>query len=508
MEKENLNSYLKDKYLIQMLLDGIGVGLFSGTIAILYRYMITKLDLVRFFIYGHFIGIKVLLIFLMAIVFGLIMAFLLKRFPLSGGSGIPQIRGELLGRLSMNEWGILSSKFVGGGLANVIGLSLGREGPSIQIGGAVAKIFAKVLKRDNSQTNYIITAGASAGLAAAFNAPISGALFAMEEMHKSFSSYIFVPALISSVTANFLSFLFLGQESSFNFKNISPIPVDYILLVLVLGILCGIVGAIFNNGLNFSIKKFGMIKSNYVRLPITLFIGSLVGLFFYDLTGGGHFIVEELANESFTIKFLLLLLIGKLLFTFFSYGSGAQGGIFLPTLVIGALLGCVYFKILNSFIDISQFKINFLILGMAGVLCGVVRSPLLSIMLVTEMSGSLNQFILVSVVSMAAYFTCELLKVEPIYESLYEGIMKKFSNKPLKESEDYQVFEYIIPFNFKDRNKTLTEIDFPVHLIIASITREGRNFIPKSDDIIKEGDILIVLIRNKDMYIVDEYFKS
>ena len=124
----------------------------------------------------------------------------------------------------MEEVPTIASKIIGGGLGNLMGFSLGREGPSIQIGGASAKLVGKFLKREPDEIKYLITAGAAAGLAAAFNAPLAGCIFAIEELHKSYSKYVLLPALIASITANFISFVLMGNETAFSFAVAESLP--------------------------------------------------------------------------------------------------------------------------------------------------------------------------------------------------------------------------------------------------------------------------------------------
>ena len=164
--KDDFNQ--KSKLIFRILFDSLIVGTFAGLFSVLYRFVIMKMDSYRKFLYSEF-NIKSLLILLvLAIIISFIIYRLLKWAPLSGGSGIPQIRGEILGKFNMDEVPTLVSKIVGGGLGNLMGFSLGREGPSIQMGGAAAKFIGKTMKRPPDEIKYMITAGAAAGLAYKF----------------------------------------------------------------------------------------------------------------------------------------------------------------------------------------------------------------------------------------------------------------------------------------------------------------------------------------------------
>ncbi|MHC5099184.1 chloride channel protein [Peptoniphilus genitalis] len=173
----------KDKLIFRILIDSLMVGALAGLFSVFYRFVIMKMDLYRSFLYKEFNIRSLIVLIVLGAIISFIIYKLLKWAPLSGGSGIPQIRGEILGKFRMEEVPTLVSKILGGGLGNLMGFSLGREGPSIQMGGAAAKSLGKILKRPPDELKYMITAGAAAGLAAAFNAPLAGCIFAIEELH-------------------------------------------------------------------------------------------------------------------------------------------------------------------------------------------------------------------------------------------------------------------------------------------------------------------------------------
>lgn len=423
----------------RLVIDGFVVGIIAGTASILYRLMLSKLEDVRFFLYN---GIDMAIIIILSLIaIGIIVGKLIKWEPLSSGSGIPQVEAELMGKVHMNSASLIISKVIGGGLASVAGLSLGREGPSIQIGAAVSKITAKVMKRDKTEERYMITAGASAGLSAAFNAPISGTIFALEEMHKNFSSLVLIPCLIASVVADFISKNVFGLNPAFSFKILEHLPLNKYYYLIFLGIFAGIAGVIFNKALLLSQDLFKnmKIKTEYKTIIIMLIAG-IVGYFSYELLGGGHHLIEDVVISAFPMRILVFYIVSKLLFTTLSYGSGAQGGIFLPILVLGGLVGSIYFTAFESIMGLSPvYYSNFIIFGMAAIMTAVVRSPILSILLVAEMTGSFNYVLALSIVSIVAYLVAEILNNEPIYHSLLSRLLKQEDKDEdlIIEKEDY-----------------------------------------------------------------------
>ncbi|MDO5717304.1 MAG: chloride channel protein, partial [Tissierellia bacterium] len=292
-----LRKYLReDRHIFQMLFDGVIIGFISGGFSILYRYLISMMNHYRELFYSskEISTTVFLVVSLIVVIF--ILDGLLKWAPLSGGSGIPQIHGEVMGVFKMEAFPTFVSKIIGGSLGNFAGFSLGREGPSIQIGGALAKFLAKILKRDNDHTKFMITAGASAGLAAAFNAPIAGTVFAMEEIHKSFSRFVWIPCIIASVIANYLSFQILGHNMAFSFSVTQNLPMRLISLAFVIGLLTGVVGVIFNRGIVRAQSFYqGISLPRWIKLGALIALTFFVGKFFYSLTGGGHDLLENFA---------------------------------------------------------------------------------------------------------------------------------------------------------------------------------------------------------------------
>lgn len=509
MKKDFIKKPKGNREITRMVIDGIIVGLISGFFSVLYRYIITKTNTIRDYIFSFtdipHIALWVVLFFAMALIIGQ----LLKWAPLSGGSGIPQIRAEVLERTDMNETRTLIAKFIGGSFGNIAGLSLGREGPSIQIGGAVAKKLAKILKRDEIETKFMITAGSSAGLAAAFNAPLAGALFSLEEIHKSFSRYVMVPCIISSVIANYISFLLLGERSAFAFTAKDPLPIKYIYLAIILGILSGLIGVLFNVGLigaQRAYKKTGLSQTK--RLLLVMAIALFVGYFLYFATGGGHSLAEDIAGNLFPLKALILILVVKLIYTWISYGSGAQGGIFLPVLVIGGVTGAIFCKLIDPVVDVDAYYVNFIILGMAGILTAVVRAPIMSMLLVIEMTGTLTHLISLTVVAIVAYYVAEALNNPPVYESLFDGIMESLHIKQVSDDESFGIYDYMITKLTPCVDMTLEDAKFPHHLIVAAIERDGVELVPGSQDRLLAGDKVTIIAKAKYHFDIDEYFKS
>ncbi|NMW85046.1 ClC family H(+)/Cl(-) exchange transporter [Peptoniphilus sp. AGMB00490] len=500
----------KSKLIFRILFDSLIVGTFAGLFSVLYRFVIMKMDFYRKILYSELKLKSILILIVLAIIISFVIYKLLNWVPLSGGSGIPQIRGEILGKFKMDEVPTLISKIVGGGLGNLMGFSLGREGPSIQMGGAAAKFIGRAIKRPPDEIKYMITAGAAAGLAAAFNAPMAGCIFAIEELHKSYSKFVLLPSFIASIVANYVSFVIMGAETSFSFFVSESLPMKLIWVAILIGILTGLVGGVYNYLITKFQDLFKKINSKILKYGLLMSVTIIIGFIFFEGTGGGHGLLEKMARGQFPIKYILAILLVKLFYTTFCYGSGVQGGIFLPVLVIGGSCGALIFSILQNNFGLEEYYVNFIILGMSGILASVVRSPILSVILVSEMTSTFEHLIALSIVVMVSYYVAEILKVAPIYDTLFERQLRDKNLLSPKERElgDYSIFEYTITDGLKFAGKTLRDINFPRHIIIMSIEREGVEIVPTADDIILYGDKITVLIKAEDALEIDKFFKN
>ena len=248
--KNNTENTLKRAEKLQIILIGEGtlVGIAGGLVVLLYRILLEYaglwlhriLDFVKnspFLIAGWFA-----ILILLAIVVGKLLTW----EPLISGSGIPQLEGEMTGQLDQVWWKVLSAKFVGGFLCLLGGMSLGREGPSIQLGAMTGKGISKILDRGKTEERFLLTCGASAGLSAAFHAPLAGVMFSLEEVHKNFSVSVLLSVMAASLSADYLSSTVFGMESVFQFNIISRLPQSHYWMIVILGVILGVLGAFYN----------------------------------------------------------------------------------------------------------------------------------------------------------------------------------------------------------------------------------------------------------------------
>jgi len=492
-----------NNFKLKLVFEGVVVGAVSGLTVVFYRYLIE--------LAGHFSkkiyllqqkDNQLIILWLIVLIFlGYLVGILLKHEPMISGSGIPQVEGVLLRYFNMNWWKTLLGKFTGGVISIGAGLSLGREGPSIQIGAAIAKGYCEIFKKAKLEEKFLITSGASAGLSAAFNAPLAGVMFSLEEIHKNFSPVVLTSAMAASITADIVSKNFFGLKPVFDFQGINPLPLKNYHYIIILGIIMGVLGTVFNYSLIKTQNLYSM--QNWLpqhMYPVLPFVtAGILGLVLPEVLGGGHELIASMVDCSFSLKLLLIILTVKFLFTMISYGSGAPGGIFLPLLVIGALIGSIYGNVLTAVISFNPLYIkNLIVLAMAGYFAAVVRAPITGGILITEMTGSFSHLLSVAIVSIVAYITADILGSKPIYESLLDRMIIKGKSKFQGDSRTKVIIETAVSMGSLLEGKKVKELKWPSNCLLVSIKRGEKEIIPKGDTQIYSGDYIIALT-NEDM---------
>ena len=481
--------------------EGIVVGIFSGLVVSLFRFLLSKAEDFRVAVYAQLTQLPVEFTagwFAVLLAVGGILCWLTRHEPMAGGSGIPQVKGVILGLMRMNWFRILWVKLTAGVIGLGAGLSLGREGPSIQLGAVTAQGVSRFLGRTRMEERYLITSGASAGLAAAFNAPLAGVMFSLEELHRNFSAVVLLPAMTAAMTSTFVSQLLFGRALTFNFRSIPRIPLDvHILYAILIAVIAGLCGVIFNYGL-LNIHRFyslPVFKNLYMKITFALLCAGILGFVLPQVLGGGNRLVDELATKSFPLQLLVALLIGKFIFTLVSYGTGVPGGFFLPMLVLGALVGsiCAWF-LTASQLMLPSHGANIIIIAMAAFFSASVRAPITGTVLICEMTGSFYHLMILGMASAIAYIVAQLCGSEPIYEALLMRSLNSHSTpEPNTVKKERNIIEVPVSSGSQIENKKVQEIPWPEHALLVDVKRGSEQLIPDGHTVIRAGDFLYVL---------------
>ncbi|MDF0605409.1 H(+)/Cl(-) exchange transporter ClcA [Neisseriaceae bacterium TC5R-5] len=277
--------------------------------------------------------------------------YLVRRYaPEAGGSGIPEIEGALIDLRPVRWWRVLPVKFIGGLGTLGAGMVLGREGPTVQMGGNAGRMVFDLFRlRDREASHSLLATGAAAGLAAAFNAPLAGILFVIEEMRSQFRyNLISIKAVfIGVIMSNIVYRLFNGDHPVIAVGKLISAPTQTLWLYLLLGILFGAVGVMFN-ALIFRVQD-GFARLHQHRMNRVLLLGALLGgvcgvitLLEPELIGGGFSLIPAAALGHYSISTLLFIFAARLVMTLLCFCSGAPGGIFAPMLALGTLFGTAF----------------------------------------------------------------------------------------------------------------------------------------------------------------------
>ncbi len=359
-----------------------------------------------------------------------------RYFPLSKGHGIPNVL-EAMHQHTPIKPRTPIGKFFLSVLTIGSGLSAGSEGPIAQIGAGAGSYLGTRNKMTSAETNILIAAGAGAGIAAVFNAPLGGTMFALEVLLATITLHSAVPIAIACIAAVTLNFVIIGETASvfavpaYVLESVWELP-----LVIILGISIGIIAIIWQKILYFAENYF---DKNRFSIPVdTAIAGAIVGiilvLFSLDLRGGGYPIIHEALDAEFTALTSLtglilgIFLIGicflKIIATALSLGSGVSGGIFAPSLFMGATFGAGFAIIVNSVFNLELNVGLYALLGFASLFAAAARAPITMIVITIEMSGDLNilpPMMLVVLISFVVHF---LLVEESIYTEklIHKGI--------------------------------------------------------------------------------------
>lgn len=412
----------------------------------------------------------------------------------AGGSGIPQAKATIMGLRGINPLRLAAVKIVGGCAALAAGMSLGREGPTIHLGAATGEFFGRLGKVPVRSRRTLVAAGAGAGLAAAFNAPLAGFLFVMEELRREMSPLTYGTSLIGSVLAVGVARFALGQASSFELSVTPTLPLTDLPAVLLVGVVAGLVGVLFNRAL-MSASGF-RIHRKIPRWLLAGGVGAATALLIAawpEVTGGGHAVAERILRGdtgSMALTAVLALLAGKVASTVLSYATGVPGGLFAPLLVIGSLLGLAMGIGFHSVPFLAAPPTVLATVGMAAILASSIRAPLTGVVLIIEMTGRYALLYDLLVAAFAAYAVAELLHDTPIYEALLE---RDLHGGPL-DGHEGEVIEAFIESGSRMDGARISGLRLPDNVAIAAIEREGQTLAPRGSTTLRPGDHVTAVI--------------
>lgn len=492
----------------EMALKSVLAGAAAGILAVLYRLATEKGTDFALALYAAIRHRPVWVIpwLAAAVGIGLLIAFLIKWEPMAAGGGVPQVEGLVLYGIKMRWYAVIAVRYAAGILGALFGLSFGPEGPSIQIGAAVNEGLSKKICKTKLGENYLITAGAAAGLSTAFSAPLTGMIFALEEIHRSFSPAILLSATTASLTADFISKYFFGMTPVLYFHSVAQLPLRMYAWLFPLGVFAGLFGVAANRGFLAFQTLYGKLPA-WSRPMVALLLCLPCGLFLPSVLGGGRNTINLIEQPGTTLALAALLLGVKLLFSCTSFGSGTPGGIFMPIISISALSGSV-FGLISTHLGVpSEYMAVFVICAMAGGLAACVKAPVTSIILTMELTGTFIHILPVAICTFVALYVSDFLHTTPIYEALLKRFIVK-NGYTISDDKRGELMEFPVEAGCEAANARLKDIPWPRGSLVVALRRGSEELIPRGDTKIMPGDYLLVLApRNKD-YLIKRKLKS
>ena len=411
----------------------IVVGIITGLIVGVFRWIIDQTMKLLMVVYPTMAAHpRYLLPYLIGtLVIGLLLSRVLKPYLRDlPGAGVPQIEAVLLGEHHMNAGQVLCRKFVGGLLAICLGLFLGREEPCIQMGACVGQLLGEHFTISEKEKRFLLECGVAAGLAAAFSAPLAGVIFLMEEITFSFQPQGCITALAAAISADFITILFFGVRPCLYLPVHMNLPKESYLWLVVLGIIIGLL----EYGYQYTLLNLRWWYSK-IRIPaiyhclIPLFLVVPIGLWNAKILGGSHVFIAYIASLDKSnhltslLGFLVVFFLVRFIFSMISYGAAVPGGIFMPILVLGALIGAIAGVVMihQGAVPTSCY-LNLVVISMAAYFGAIEEAPFTAITLLTEMVGSVDQVLPMTILTFITYITSNLLGGQPIYAALRREI--------------------------------------------------------------------------------------
>ena len=513
---------------------GIISGILVGFFNYFARYLIQWSETIYKGVLEHLWAIPLFFAGLIGLAF--LMALLHKYIPNVRGSGIPNVEGSVRGYLSYRSGRTLLGTFIGSFMSYIAGLPLGSEGPSVQIGAMGSQGITQLLKAKLTWRRYVMAGGAGAGIAVAFNAPLTGIIFAMEECQKRLSpitllcgssAVIFGTATFRTLGMIIKDLKWSSTTMLFNIEGLMPLGnlnelsewgefAGVMGMLAFMGIILGILAVVFNVLLVRSQKftdKYVKQFPYWARLVIAFVMTGVFGLiftkFFEDgfafVNTGGHSLIDTLCHNGLKYSVLLLLLIifVRMILILLCFNAGATGGLFIPMLAMGALSGAVLGKMFIAMGMNEEYFPALVLIAMTTFFGASVRAPITAIVLIVELSGYNSDFLPTGIAIFTAFLVAELMGNTPLYDSLLERLREQNNEdeKTVKRSFGVLVEQgaFVIGRRIKD-------IIWPANGLVTEIVKsDGESIVPDGETVLQEGDKLTIAVESMNYKETVEY---
>ncbi len=492
---------------LQIALVGALTGAFVGVIVTLYGVLASMAEDFSRGYYAWFRENPAFVSLLFAALFlgSVVVGGIVRALPYIRGSGIPQTEGAMRGLMRFSWYRALTGMFAASLLCIVLGLSAGAEGPSILIGGSTGAGVSETLRRNALIRRYQVAGGACAGLAVAFNAPLTGMAFAFEEGLKRFTPEVFVCSFSSVAVAvlvrNALYAAFglpVGAYfSTFSFAQADMLAPMFYVWVLFAAVLVSLVGAAFYFALFFARRLFKKVTfwKGLGKFVIPFLLAGAAGLVSADVMGGGHAFISSLGSGAQGVEgvfssplwaTLLIVVLLRLLVTVVNMGAGVPCGAFIPMLAVGAGLGALMSLLMQTMGMDAAYADALTVICMAVFFTTVVRAPITGVLMTLELTWNF-MFLLPALIGVAAgYLIGDVLRVRPVYDRLLDEMLEEGG----AERVGRFAARYLVSAHSACAGRTLRDVLFPADVRITRVERGGAAFIPDGNTQLMAGDVL------------------
>ncbi len=485
-------NHISDSKFVMLLSIIIGIGSGIGAVIIKRSVKYIELMLTRGFSdeihnYSYFIypGIGLLIV----VVF---IKFILRK-PV--GHGVPNVLYAISRDSSLMKPYQMFASVITSSLTVGFGGSVGLEGPTVSTGAAIGSNIGRVLKLDYRRITLLLACGSAGAMSAIFKSPIAAIIFAIEVLMLDLTTAALVPLLISSITAALVSYVFMGQFSVYTFEVAEKFNLANIPFYILLGIIAGLVSLSFTRIYNFVEDTFDKIPAWYTKLIAGVVILGVLLFFLPSLYGEGYDVVSSSLKGDYTQLFknsmfysyrentfaILIMFMAVIFFKSFAtsvtFGAGGIGGIFAPTLFLGANTGLFLAEVLKFSGYESVVSSNFALIGMCGLLAGVLHAPLTAIFLIAELTGGYNLFIPLMIVSTISYTTITYFVKTSVYTRQLARRGHLFTH-----DKDKMVISLMNVNDMLETKFSTIHKDANLGELVKVITTSKRNVFPVVDD--------------------------
>jgi CIC family chloride channel protein len=471
------------------------VGILTSLAAMLLKFLIHN---IQSFLTNSFSATEANELYLVYPVVGIFLAgcFVRRIVKDDISHGVTKILYAISRRQGRIKWHNIWSSTIASSITIGFGGSVGAEAPIVLTGSAIGSNLGSAFKMEHRTLMLLVGCGAAGAIAGIFKAPIAGLVFTIEVLMIDLTMTSLLPLLISSVTAATLSYIMTGQEAMFKFHFDHPFELERIPYVIILGIICGIVSFYVTRTMNTLEKVFGKYTNPYKKLLLGGLMLSLLIFLFPPLYGEGYDTIELLLNgknkddwdmvmnHSFfyghgnlLLIYLSLIVLFKVFATSATNGGGGCGGVFAPSLFLGCIVGFAFSRFSNG-ITFTPYlpEKNFVLMGMAGVMSGIMHAPLTGVFLIAELTGGYDLFLPLIIASVSSYLTIILFEPHSIYSM---RLAKK--GELLTHHKDKAILTLMNLNNIVENDFTTVHPDMDLGQLVKVISESKRNIFPVVD---------------------------